>query len=136
MYIFNKEKIEEIKQHRLAYRGVERKLIGKSSFRGYVHDLDKLILLHFFSEYATERLHKYFNRHHLYTCKKEKDYLYMIIDWESKRLCSKERQLNAYDTMRYFYPNLKEILLPILKEFKIDMTTTDYNKYIEFKHLF
>lgn len=135
-HLYNREKIIELRQHRLAYRGIEKKLIGKTSLRGYLHDMDKLILLHFFSEYITEIIHMRLNRHHLYTCKKEKDYLYMIIDWESKRLCSKEKELNAYDTMRFFYPNLIDILLPILKEFKMDMDTIDYNRKIEFKHLF
>ena len=53
----------------------------------------------------------------------------MIIDWECARYTKPDKQLNAYDTLYKFYPNLEKEILPILKEFKLDHKTESKENY-------
>ena len=106
--------------HRKAFRKVEKKLFGKNSLRGYLHDLDKVILYPLLGKKLTSKLHRKFSRHHINSAKSYSDYREMVIDWECARYTKPDKPLNAYDTLYKYYPQLEEKILPILKELKID----------------
>jgi hypothetical protein len=40
----------------------------------------------------------------------------MIIDWECARFTKPDKPLDAYQTMKKFYPDLEQRLLPLFKE--------------------
>ena len=71
-----------------------------------------------------KKFHRKTARHHKNNLKKTRnDYIDMIIDWECARFSKPDKQLNAYDTLYKFYPELEEKILPILREFNLDHHT-------------
>lgn len=98
---------------------VEKKLLGHNTFRGYFHDLDKLILKIFLNEETVRKIHRTRSRHHIKRAKTEADYMQMVIDWECARYTKSDKPLNARETLYEFYPELEEKVLPILKEFNL-----------------
>ena len=120
----NLNAIKYTKEHRRAFKKVEKELLGKNTWRAYVHDLDKVILYNFLPFQKVKNFHRRTARHHDNKIKKSKnDYIEMIIDWECARFTKPDKQLNAYDTLYKFYPHLENDILPILKEFKLDYKT-------------
>ncbi len=111
-------------QHKLAFLKVERKLLGHNTFRGYTHDLDKLLLLYPAALISrrdkkwVQKKHRAHNRHHVENKqnKTRRDYIEMIIDWECARLTKSDKPLDAYTTMKKFYPEMTPHLLPIMRE--------------------
>lgn len=129
MFWINTKEIEYLKKHRIAYKGVERRVMGKNTLRGRLHDIDKFILLFFFPVDIVEKIHLKLSRHHFNSVKNKKDYFYMILNWESNLLVSKTGEMiNAYDRMNEKYPCMKDKILPILKELNLDLDTKNYNK--------
>lgn len=120
-----KERLSYIKytwEHKKAFLKVEKKLRGFNTFRGYMHDVDKLFLypMIWLSDEWIKNFHRNHTRHHDNNIPKTKeDYIEMIIDWESSRFTKPDKQLNAYDTMKTFYPHLEKDILPIMKELKL-----------------
>ena len=57
-------------------------------------------------------------RHHTESpyVKTRSDYIEMIIDWECARFTKPDKPLDAYQTMKKFYPDLEQRLLPLFKE--------------------
>lgn len=111
-------------RHKLAFLKVERELLGSNTFRGYVHDLDKLVYLYPAAfiigrdkKWAHNK-HRQHRRHHTESphTKTRQDYIEMIIDWECARFTKPDKPLNAFDTMNKFYPELKPHLTPIMHE--------------------
>ena len=51
-------------RHRVAFRVVERELCGKVSLRGYMHDLDKVVLYVIFGKKLASKIHRRYARHH------------------------------------------------------------------------
>ena len=49
-------KIKYSLEHRKAFLDLEKKLLGKNTVRGYLHDLDKIILYHFLPVKAGQNL--------------------------------------------------------------------------------
>ena len=116
--------IKYTKAHRKAYKDVEKELLGHNTWRGLVHDLDKVILYNFLPFEKVKKFHRNTARHHENNIKKKRnDYIDMIIDWECARRTKPDKPLNAYDTMYKFYPHLEKEILPILKEFGLDHKT-------------
>lgn len=109
--------------HRKAFKQVEKQLFGKISLRGYLHDLDKIILYPFLGKKLTSKIHNNFARHHLKRAKTYKDFKEMVIDWECARYTKPDKPLNAYDTLYKYYPQLINIILPILKELNLAYNT-------------
>jgi len=110
--------------HKLAFLRTERQLLGHNTLRGYMHDIDKLLLLYPIALITghdkkwVSRHHRKYNRHHTenkYT-KSRRDYIEMIIDWECARYTKADKPLNAYETMNKYYPELKPQLFPIMRE--------------------
>lgn len=111
-------------RHKIAFLCVERKLLGRNTWRGYMHDIDKLLylyplaLLNGHDKKWVHNRHRKNNRHHVENnlTKTRRDYIEMIIDWECARYTKPDKLLNAFDTMNKFYPEMKPQLLPIMRE--------------------
>ena len=90
------------------------------------HDLDKMYSLLFYDKKSIVPVHRKLSSHHDNDIPKtELDYIEMVLDWESARYTKDDKPLNAYDTLYKFYPGLEDKILPILKNFKIDHSTSD-----------
>lgn len=127
-----KENIGAIKytlEHRKAFKKVEKELLGHNTWRSIVHDIDKVILYNFWEHKKVKEFHRKTARHHVENnIKKTKgDYIEMVIDWECARYSKPDKPLNAYDTLYNLYPQLEEVILPILKGFSIAHTTYKEN---------
>ena len=116
-------------EHKKAFKKVEKEFLGHNTWRSIVHDIDKVILYNFWEHKRVKEFHRKTARHHVENnIKKRKgDYIEMIIDWECARYSKPDKPLNAYDTLYNLYPDLEEIILPILKEFNIAHTTYKEN---------
>ena len=131
MLKYRKENIGAIrysKEHRKAFKKIEKEILGHNTWRCFVHDLDKLLFYNIWPHKKVKEFHRKTARHHDNKIKKNtKDYIEMIIDWECARCTKPDKPLNAYDTLYNIYPELESIILPILKEFNIDHTTYKEN---------
>lgn len=117
--------IKYTKEHRKAFKEIEKELLGYNTWRSIVHDIDKVILYNIWSHKRVKEFHRRTARHHVENkIKKNKnDYIEMIIDWECARYTKPDKPLNAYDTLYNLYPELEDIILPLLKEFNLDHHT-------------
>lgn len=109
--------------HRKAFREVETALFGKVSLRGYLHDLDKVILYPFLGKELTNHVHRATARHHVKRARTTTDFKEMVVDWECARFTKPDKPLNAYDTLYKYYPQLEDKILPILKELGLNHST-------------
>ena len=75
-----------------------------------------VILYHFFDVKKVHEFHRKFAAHHTLKAKTKNDYIQMIIDWECARYTKPDKPLNARETLYKFYPQLKEIIEPLLLE--------------------
>lgn len=117
--------IKYTKDHRKAFRKIEKEILGHNTWRSIVHDLDKVILYNIWPHNKVKNFHRSTARHHVENNikKTRNDYIEMIIDWECARYTKPDKPLNAYDTLYKWYPELENEILPILKEFKLDYHT-------------
>lgn len=112
----NKEIIQYSLDHRIAFRKVEKQLLEHNTFRSLFHDLDKVILYHFFDYKKVHNWHRNHARHHVVKAKTHNDYVQMVIDWECARYTKPDKPLNARETLDKFYPELTDKVLPIIEE--------------------
>lgn len=110
-------------KHRKAFRKVEKELFGKTSIRGYLHDLDKVILYPILGKKITSKIHRKYSRHHVNRAHTTSDYKQMVVDWECARYTKPDKPLNAYDTLYRFYPELEDKVIPILEELGLNRST-------------
>lgn len=117
--------IRYTREHRKAFKKVEKELLGYNTWRSIIHDLDKVILYNVWPHKKVKEFHRKTARHHVENnIKKDRnDYIEMVIDWECARISKPDKPLNAYDTLYNIYPNLEKEILPILKEFNINHHT-------------
>lgn len=115
--------IQYSKVHRIAFRNLEKRLLGKNTIRGFFHDVDKIILYHFLPIEFVHKCHRWWSWHHERRAKTYEDFVQMVIDWECARFTKLDKPLNAYDTLYKFYPYLEKKILPILKKFNLDHKT-------------
>ena len=106
-------------EHRKAFLALEKKLLGKNTIRGYLHDVDKIILYHFLPTEFVHTCHQWWSKHHERRAKTHDDFVQMVIDWECARFTKPDKPLDAYDTLYKFYPHMDDKILPILKELNI-----------------
>lgn len=109
-------------KHKLAFLKVEKRLLGKNTLSGYLHDCDKLLLYLFCFWKSAESIHNWHRkhaRHHVENNipKKQEDYIQMVIDWECARLTKRDKPLNAYETLMKFYPHKVCEIKPIIKKY-------------------
>ena len=89
------------------------------------HDLDKLYTYLFYDKSIASKLHREQNEHHVNMLKKTHlDHIEMVLDWESARYTKPDKPLNAYDTLYAYYPDMVDIILPILEEMGIAKPNT------------
>lgn len=105
--------------HRKAFRKIEKELTGKVSFRGWMHDIDKVFLYMIFSKPKAHNIHVNNSRHHELKAHTEKDYIQMIVDWECARFTKPDKPLNARDTLYKYYPQLEDKIVPLLERFNL-----------------
>lgn len=120
--MFTKNQRHKIKyswKHRKAFLKLEKEILGKNTLRGYLHDVDKIILYHFFPTEFVHTCHQWWSRHHERRAKTHTDFVQMIIDWECARFTKPDKPLDAYDTLYKFYPHMENKILPILKELNL-----------------
>ena len=112
-------KIRYSLEHRKAFLALEKKILGKNTIRGYLHDVDKIILYHFLPTEFVHTCHQWWSKHHERRAKTHNDFVQMVIDWECARITKPDKPLDAYDTLYKFYPHMEDEILPILKELNI-----------------
>ena len=106
-------------KHRKAFLKLEKEILGKNTIRGYLHDVDKIILYHFLPTEFVHICHQWWSKHHERRAKTHTDFVQMVIDWECARFTKPDKPLDAYDTLYKFYPHMEDKILPILKELNI-----------------
>ena len=124
MFKYRKENIGAIKytkEHRKAFKKIEKEILGHNTIRSIVHDLDKVILYNVCPHKKVKNFHRSTARHHIESKarKNRADYIEMIIDWECARYTKPDKPLNAYDTLYKWYPELEKEIIPLLEEFNI-----------------
>ena len=112
-------KIKYSLEHRKAFLALEKKLLGKNTICGYLHDVDKIILYHFLPTEFVHTCHQWWSKHHEHRAKTHNDFVQMAIDWECARFTKPDKPLDAYDTLYKFYPHMEDKILPILKVLNI-----------------
>ena len=112
-------KIRYSLEHRKAFLKLEKEILGKNNIRGYLHDVDKIILYHFLPTEFVHTCHQWWSKHHERRAKTHVDFVQMVIDWECARFTKPDKPLDAYDTLYKFYPHMEDKILPILKELNI-----------------
>lgn len=105
--------------HKIAFLKVEKELTGSNSVRGYLHDVDKLILYPFLAKKTVSKFHRKHSQHHVNKAQTRKDFIEMMIDWECARLTKADKPLDAHQTLLKFYPQLSKVMIPLLKEFNL-----------------
>lgn len=104
-------------KHKRAFLEVEKRLLGRNTLRGWIHDVDKLIMMLVLPGKVVSRIHrKYAGHHDNGKAKTREDYIEMVIDWECARYTKPDKPLNAVQTMEKYYPHLRSEIEPILKE--------------------
>lgn len=113
------QKVNNIKytlNHRKAFRGLERRLLGHNTIRSLFHDLDKVFLYMLFDHDKVHNMHVKHAHHHELKAKTHEDYVQMVIDWECARFTKPDKPLNARQTLDKYYPHLKDKVLPVIEE--------------------
>lgn len=120
----NMEHIEYTYKHRKIVMLLARKYFKENKEvleQVKYHDLDKLFMYLFYDKKTVSKIHRNLCSHHDNDLEKSYlDYVEMVLDWESARYTKPDKPLNAYETLYNFYPNMIEVILPILKEIGID----------------
>lgn len=100
-------------RHKRAYLRVERELLGKNTFSGYIHDTNKLVMyLCMVPVKLAHKIHQRLSPHHVKNGK-VRNPLHAVIDWESARYTKADKQLTARGVFEKLYPNvegIKEVL--------------------------
>ena len=96
-------------QHKKAFLHVEKELCGKNTWRGYCHDLDKLIMyILFFPKKLAHDIHVATSPHHIRNGK-VKSPLMAVIDWESCRYTKPDKPYTSREYYEKFCPKIPEI---------------------------
>lgn len=104
-----KKRINHTIQHKKAYLKVEKKLTGKNSLRGYLHDLDKLILYIFgVPKGIVHNLHVATAPHHIRN-NKIKYPKGAVIDWECAHYTKPDKPFRARDFYQNACPKMSEV---------------------------
>ena len=116
----NKSHIVYTMKHKGAFLKVEKELLGHNTVRGFLHDLDK-VLMYLVTpeswEKKVSKFHRKHSRHHPIRARTRADYIQMIIDWECSRFTKPDKPLNARQTLCKYYPKMGRKILPLLDEF-------------------
>lgn len=89
----------------------------------WMHDIDKMIIYLFRDKKDTQQIHRVLNRHHNRNETDKEVLVEMLLDWESARFTKPDKPLNAYDTMKKYYPDMETKMLPIMEELGLNHST-------------
>lgn len=81
--------------HKKAVLMLEKKLLGRNTLRGYLHDVDKLFLYLLFTKKETSKIHRRYSKHHVGNHKSDSDVIHALIDWESARYTKPDKPETA-----------------------------------------
>lgn len=89
-------------------------------WRFLLHDVDKMILYCFLPKDVVSDWHRKHSRHHVRD-EIVQDPLQAVLDWECARFTKPDKPLNARETWKKYYPNVKGVekyirLLEIVKK--------------------
>ncbi len=109
-------------RHKKAFLRIEKAFLGRNTWRGWLHDLDKVFLYLFcfwMSIKDVQDFHRKHQKHHVDNelPKTPTDLLETVIDWESARFTKPDKPLNAYETLMKFYPDKQDSFLPIIQKY-------------------
>jgi len=109
-------------KHKKAFLHVEKRLLGKNTLKGYLHDMDKLFFYLFtpLSVKTIKKIHCCIASHQI-EYKGEVDFVQLVIDWESGRLTKKDKSQTAYEWLVTAEPQAIEDVLPVIKKLGIDI---------------
>lgn len=117
--MFNWKFIKYTWEHKKAFLVVEKRILGYNTLRGYLHDVDKLVMYPFLPKRIVSSIHRRYSHHHIRSAKTENDFIEMLVDWECARYTKADKQLDAYDTLYAFYPQLEHIMLPLIAKYRM-----------------
>lgn len=108
-------------KHKKAFLNIEKKLLGRNTLRGYLHDVDKLFLYLIANNNSNwvSKLHRKYSRHHQIRARTNNDYIQTVIDWKCARYTKPDKPLNARETLYKFYSELSTKVEPILDNLKL-----------------
>lgn len=116
MFIKNWGYIQYTWKHKKAFLRIEKELRGFNTFRGYTHDLLKLVLYFFLPKHIVSPLHDKYSRHHN-RAKTMEDYVQKVIDYECARYTKLDKPQNARDYIYSHKQNEIAIFEPLLQKF-------------------
>ena len=106
--------------HKLAFLECERRFLGRNTIRGYLHDVDKLIMYFTPIKLKTaQKIHNKISRHHN-RARNYYDHRNMVIDFACARMTKLDKPLDAKETVDVYYGGTKDKFIPILKEWNIN----------------
>ena len=110
------ERIKYTSKHKIAFLKMEKQLLGKNTFRSYLHDLDKLIMyIVGFPKKLAHNIHVATAPHHVRNGKIKKP-IQAIIDWECARFTKPDKPLNAREFYESYFVKKKNMRLPEIEE--------------------
>lgn len=96
-------------KHRIAYRKVEKELLGKNTLGGYLHDLDKLVMYVIgVPKKLAHSIHVATAPHHMHKGHIKRP-VSAVIDWECARLTKPDKPLSAREFYEKKMPKMPEI---------------------------
>ncbi len=96
-------------QHKKAFLRKEKEFLGKNTLDGWFHDSDKLLMYIIgVPQQLAHKIHTRFAPHHVRNGK-IKNPVAAVIDWECAKLTKPDKQLDAEQTYKKYYPNVKEV---------------------------
>jgi hypothetical protein len=110
------ERIDYTIKHKKAFLEMERKLTGKNTLSGYLHDLDKLIMYFFaIPRKYVHNIHVSYALHHEHNGKIKKP-VQAIIDWECSRFTKPVKQRTARQYYEDYYLKERNHRIPEIEE--------------------
>lgn len=102
-------------KHNRCFIETQKRLTGKNTIYGYLHDIDKAIMYLLLPKSIASKIHRCISKHHFKSIRKI-DYMLMVIDWECSRFTKSDKQLNARETLHTYYKDKAEIIEPIMEK--------------------
>ena len=122
-------------RHKVAYLRVEKQLLGRNTLRGYRHDLDKIWLyIRYNDDKLIQKKHRENNEHHVECTKGIVNLLELIIDCECARYTKPDKPLNAYDTIKKYYPEYLDKCIPALIKLGL-VERSNHDEHVETENI-
>lgn len=103
-------------KHKIAVLQLEKKLLGRITLRGILHDTDKLFLYLLFSKERVSKIHRSYSRHHTGNHKSKEDIIHALIDWESARYTKPDKPETAKQYLLGHIPQYRKLYEPFLRD--------------------